>query len=263
MRTEQPIGIFDSGVGGLNLWKPIQKLLPHENTIYIADNAYSPYGHKSKEEIVERTFLITQKLVEMGCKLIVVACNTATTNAIGKLRNKYDLPFVGIEPALKPAALQSQTKTIGVLATQGTLSSELFEKTSLTHAEGIQVIEQIGTGLVTAIENNALESEALKELVKDHLKPMLAQNIDRLVLGCTHYPYLIPILKELLPPHVTLVDNSIAISKQTKYLLEKNKLQNDLEKKPGTHLFYCTGDTTQLEDFLPIDAQVKQITLLP
>lgn len=260
---QQPIGIFDSGVGGLNLWKPIQTLLPQENTLYIADNAFSPYGHRSKEDIVARTFQITEKLVEKGCKLIVVACNTATTNAIDQLRKKYDLPFVGIEPALKPAALQSKTKTIGVLATQGTLSSELFEKTSLAHAQGIRVVERIGTGLVSAIENEGLENDTLKELLQSHLKPMLAQNIDRLVLGCTHYPYLIPLLKELLPSHVTLVDNSMAIAKQTRHLLERNHLLNPLKAEDGKHHFYCTGSKTQLEAFLPIKAPVVQIKIHP
>lgn len=259
---QQPIGIFDSGVGGLNLWKPIQALLPHENTIYIADNAFSPYGHKSKQEIVARTFQLTEKLVEMECKLIVVACNTATTNAIDQLRKAYDLPFVGIEPALKPAALQSQTKTIGVLATQGTLFSELFEKTSLVHAKGIRVVEQIGTGLVSALERDGLESQELKELLQGHLNPMLEQNIDRLVLGCTHYPYLIPLLKDLLPSHVTIVDNSMAIAKQTKYLLEANQLLNPLEQT-AKHRFYCTGSKTQLEAFLPVKAPVSQIKIHP
>ena len=128
MQQKQPIGIFDSGVGGLNLWKPIQELLPQENTIYIADNAFSPYGKRSKDEIISRTFQVVESLIKKECKLIVVACNTATTNAIDKLREKFDLPFVGIEPALKPAALQSQTKTIGVLATQGTLSVNFLKK---------------------------------------------------------------------------------------------------------------------------------------
>lgn len=261
MKQQQPIGVFDSGVGGLNLWKPIHELLPQENTIYIADNAFSPYGDKSKEEIIARTFKITQKLVEQGCKLIVVACNTATTNAIKQLRKKYDLPFVGIEPALKPAALQSQTKTIGVLATHGTLSSELFEKTSLEYAQGIRVIEQIGTGLVRAIENDDLKSKTLRKLLLEHLKPMLDQNIDRLVLGCTHYPYLMPLLEELLPKHVTLVDNSMAIAKQTQHLLEKNNLINPVKERLGSHRFYCTGNKEQLEKLLPVKASIEQIKI--
>lgn len=259
MQQKQPIGIFDSGVGGLNLWKPIRELLPQENTIYIADNAFSPYGKRSKDEIISRTFQVVESLIKKECKLIVVACNTATTNAIDKLREKFDLPFVGIEPALKPAALQSQTKTIGVLATQGTLSSKLFEKTSHAHAQGIKVVEQIGTGLVTAIEENGLETPALKTLLSNHLKPMLEQNIDRLVLGCTHYPYLVPLLEELLPPQVVVVDNSMAIAKQTQYLLEKNKLQNPAQNSKGEHLFYCTGHEAQLKAFLPKGTPVEQL----
>lgn len=261
MQQKQPIGIFDSGVGGLNLWKPIRELLPQENTIYIADNAFSPYGKRSKDEIVSRTFQVVETLIKKECKLIVVACNTATTNAIDKLREKFDLPFVGIEPALKPAALESQTKTIGVLATQGTLSSKLFEKTSHTHAQGIKVVEQIGTGLVTAIEENGVETPALKTLLSNHLKPMLEQNIDRLVLGCTHYPYLVPLLEELLPPQVVVVDNSMAIAKQTQYLLEKYKLQNPAQNSKAEHLFYCTGNEAQLKAFLPKGTPVEQLTV--
>lgn len=261
MKKEQPIGIFDSGVGGLNLWTPIQSILPQEDTLYIADNAFSPYGHRNKEEIIDRSFHITEKLIEMGCKLVVVACNTATTYAIEKLREEYNLPFVGIEPALKPAALQSQTKTIGVLATQGTLSSELFEKTSLTHAQGIRVIDQIGTGLVSAIEEDALETEEFSKLLKNYLQPMIDQNIDRLVLGCTHYPYLIPLLEKILPPHITIVDNSMAIAKQTQNILKKNDLLNPTEDRVGKHLFYCTGSQTPLEAYLPIKTPVKQIKI--
>jgi len=145
------------------------------------------------------------------------------------------------------------------LATQGTLSSKLFEKTSHTHAQGIKVVEQIGTGLVTAIEENGLETPALKTLLSNHLKPMLEQNIDRLVLGCTHYPYLVPLLEELLPPQVVVVDNSMAIAKQTQYLLEKNKLQNPAQNSKGEHLFYCTGNEAQLKAFLPKGTPVEQL----
>ena len=222
----QPIGIFDSGVGGTSIWKEIHALLPNEQTIYLADSLNAPYGPKGKERIIELSIKNTELLLQKGCKLIVVACNTATTNAIDYLRIHYDVPFIGIEPAIKPAALQSKTKTIGILATKGTLSSELFSKTSSLYASGIEVIEQNGEGIVQLIESGQLESIQMTALLKLYLKPMLDANIDYLVLGCTHYPYLIPQLIDLLPKHVRIIDSSEAVARQTKAILEKNDLLN-------------------------------------
>ena len=222
----QPIGIFDSGVGGTSIWQEIHALLPNEHTIYLADSMNAPYGPKGKERIIELSIKNTELLLQKGCKLIVVACNTATTNAIDYLRSHYDVPFIGIEPAIKPAALQSKTKTVGILATKGTLSSELFSKTSTLFASGIDVIEQNGEGIVQLIESGQLDSDEMKALLKLYLKPMLDANIDYLVLGCTHYPYLIPQLIDLLPKHVKIIDSGEAVAKQTKAVLEKNKLLN-------------------------------------
>ena len=153
-----PIGIFDSGVGGTSIWKEIHRLLPHENTIYLADSANAPYGTKGKETIIDLSIKNTDYLISNHCKLIVVACNTATTNAISLLRKKYDIPFIGIEPAIKPAALNSKTKAIGILATKGTLGSELFNNTASLYASGLKVIEQVGEGLVELIEMGKLDS---------------------------------------------------------------------------------------------------------
>ena len=155
---ERPIGVFDSGVGGTSIWKAIHALLPFEDTLYLADSAHAPYGEKSSEEIVRLSVKNTEFLLERGCKLIVVACNTATTNAISVLRERYPVPFIGIEPAIKPAALHSRTKKVGVLATKGTLSSSLFLSTSATHAAGIDIVEQVGTGLVPLIEAGKVET---------------------------------------------------------------------------------------------------------
>ena len=224
--STHPIGIFDSGVGGTSIWKEIHALLPNEHTIYLADSLNAPYGPKGKEKIIELSIKNTELLLEKGCKLIVVACNTATTNAIDYLRTHYDVPFIGIEPAIKPAALQSKTKTVGILATKGTLSSELFSKTSSLHASGINIIEQEGEGIVQLIESGQLNSDEMKSLLKLYLKPMLDTNIDYLVLGCTHYPYLIPQLIDLLPKHVKIIDSGEAVARQTKTVLEKNKLLN-------------------------------------
>ena len=222
----QPIGIFDSGVGGTSIWREIHALLPYENTIYLADSANAPYGPKGKDAIINLSIKNTEYLIKQNCKLIVVACNTATTNAISNLRDSYNIPFIGIEPAIKPAALQSQTQAIGILATKGTLSSDLFSKTSSLFANNIKVIEQVGDGIVELIESGNLFSEAMKNLLKNYLKPMIDANIDYLVLGCTHYPYIMPLLLDLLPKHVKIIDSGEAVARQTKAVLEKNNLLN-------------------------------------
>ena len=166
---DNPIGIFDSGVGGTSIWREIQKLLPLENTIYLADSKNAPYGEKSKDDILHLSIKNTEVLLKNDCKLIVVACNTATTNAIDYLRKNYDVPFIGIEPAIKPAALQSKTKTVGVLATKGTLASSLFHSTSEIHASGINVIVREGTGLVQLIEEGKVDSQETRKLLLKHL----------------------------------------------------------------------------------------------
>ena len=220
--SKQPIGIFDSGVGGTSIWKEIHGLLPFENTIYLADSANAPYGPKGKEAIIDLSIKNTEYLLSKNCKLIVVACNTATTNAIDYLRANYKVPFIGIEPAIKPAALQSKTHAVGILATKGTLSSALFSKTSNLFASNIKVVEQIGDGIVELIEDGKLSSEEMKALLKVYLEPMIKADIDYLVLGCTHYPYLIPILLELLPQHVKIIDSGEAVARQTKAVLEQH-----------------------------------------
>ena len=165
--NNHPIGIFDSGVGGTSIWKEINTLLPKEDTIYLADSKNAPYGEKPTDEIVHLSIKNTELLLDKGCKIIVVACNTATTNAIDYLRNNYNVPFIGIEPAIKPAALQSQSKTVGVLATKGTLSSSLFHSTSENHANGIHIIEQVGTGLVPLIESGKVNSDETRSLLEN------------------------------------------------------------------------------------------------
>jgi len=247
--NNHPIGIFDSGVGGTSIWKEINALLPNEDTIYLADSKNAPYGEKSKDEIVQLSIKNTELLLDKGCKLIVVACNTATTNAIGYLRNNYDVPFIGIEPAIKPAALQSQSKTVGVLATKGTLSSSLFHSTAENHANSIKIIEQVGTGLVPLIEVGKVNSLETKALLVTYLKPMLVAGIDYLVLGCTHYPYLIPVLEGLLPNNVKIIDSGEAVARQTNAVLGKNDLLTNSNEK-GKHQFFTNTDVDILESFL-------------
>ncbi|MDT0647892.1 glutamate racemase [Zunongwangia sp. F260] len=224
--SSKPIGIFDSGVGGTSIWKEIHSLMPFEKTIYLADSRNAPYGEKSVKDIVELSKKNTDKLLSMGCKIIVVACNTATTNAINELRYLYSIPFIGIEPAIKPAALKSQTKAIGILATKGTLSSALFSKTSELHTQNIKVIEVEGNGLVELIESGKKDSPEMESLLKQLLQPMLLQKIDYLVLGCSHYPYLIPTLKKILPEDVQIIDSGEAVARQTKSVLTQHDLLN-------------------------------------
>lgn len=245
----KPIGIFDSGIGGTSVFKEIKALLPHEHTIYLADSSNAPYGNKSKEKIIDLSIKNTELLISKGCKLIVVACNTATTNAIKTLRDTYDVPFIGIEPAIKPAALSTATKAVGILATKGTLTSELFHRTTDLYSQGIKVIEQVGEGIVTLIEEGKTESDAMKVLLKTYLKPMLDANIDYLVLGCTHYPYLIPILLDMLPNHVKIIDSGQAVARQTKAILEQRELLNT-HTSNGNNQFYTNGTIEVLNDIL-------------
>lgn len=247
--STKPIGLFDSGVGGTSIWKEIHQLLPYENTIYLADSKHAPYGPKGKERITELSIKNTEFLLEKGCKLIVVACNTATTNAIKTLRASYDVPFIGIEPAIKPAALQTQTKVVGVLATKGTLSSELFSNTSALYSSGIKVIERVGDGLVELIEAGKMDSTEMKALLKTYLEPMVEARMDHLVLGCTHYPYLMPLLLELLPKHVKIIDSGEAVARQTKNILEKNQLLNTKNQKPKTK-FYTNSNPEVMQMLL-------------
>lgn len=247
--SKQPIGIFDSGVGGTSIWKEIHHLLPNENTIYLADSKNAPYGAKGRDAIINLSVKNTEYLLAQNCKLIVVACNTATTNAIDYLRQTYSAPFIGIEPAIKPAALQTKTNAIGILATQGTLSSKLFSKTSGKFANNINVIEQVGEGIVDLIENGKLYSDEMRFLLKTYLDPMIKANIDYLVLGCSHYPYLTPLLIELLPDNVKIIDSGEAVAKQTKAILDEHNLLNT-QNSNAKNRFYTNGNPEIIKQLL-------------
>ena len=247
MNNNNPIGLFDSGIGGTSIWKAIHELMPNENTIYLADSKNAPYGKKSKEEIIALSKKNTELLLELNCKIIVVACNTATTNAIKELRATYDIPFIGIEPAIKPAAHNSKTQTIGVLATKGTLSSELFNKTIALY-QGTTIVEQIGHGLVELIESGAIDSPEMDKLLHSYITPMIEKNIDFLVLGCSHYPYLIPKIKKILPEHIQIIDSGEAVARQTQVVL-KDKIGISKIQKSNA-LFYTNGNPKVLYEIL-------------
>lgn len=255
MTNNQPIGLFDSGIGGTSIWKEIHRLLPNESTIYLADSKNAPYGQKSKAEIIALSSKNVELLLEKKCKLIVVACNTATTNAIKELRQKYNIPFIGIEPAIKPAALKSKTHTIGILATKGTLNSKLFSQT-LHKYDNIKIVEQVGYGLVQLIEQGAIHSIEMQQLLESYLQPMIAANIDFLVLGCSHYPYLIPQIRKILPPSIQIIDSGEAVARQTQYLLEHSVGCNSSKSPFCT--FITNSSSTVLKEVLNNHYQVLE-----
>lgn len=247
MYDDRPIGIFDSGIGGTSIWSEIHQLLPNEKTIYLADSKNAPYGQKTKAQIIALCIKNTEFLLKMDCKLIVVACNTATTNAIQELRAKYKNPFIGIEPAIKPAATNSKTQTIGILATQGTLNSELFNKTA-EKFQDTKIIEQVGHGLVQLIENGEINSPEMTKLLHSYLTPMIDSNIDYLVLGCSHYPYLIPQIKKILPEQIQIIDSGQAVAKQTQKVLEEKVGFSSMGKSEA--VFYTNSDPKVLSEIL-------------
>jgi glutamate racemase len=226
--------MFDSGVGGTSVFNEVHKLLPRENIIYLADSKNAPYGNRGYDAIIELCKKNTELLLQKHCKLIVVPCNTATTIALDYLRKIYTVPFIGIEPAIKPAALNSKAKTIGIMATKGTLSSKLFNKTSDLFARNIEVIEIIGNGLVERIEAGQHNTKETQVFLTKLLQPMLEKEIDYLVLGCSHYPYLIPLLKKILPAHVRIIDSGKAVAQQVKNILQRENLINSQRESVQT-----------------------------
>ncbi len=259
MASNFPIGLFDSGIGGLSIYNEIKNSMPNESTIYIADNLNAPYGKKAESEIIQLSIKNTQKLVDLRCKLIIVACNTATTNAIEILRKKFNVPIVGIEPAIKPAMLETKSNNIGVLATEKTLSSNLFLQTSDRFSKGINIHEQIGFDLVKIIEENGINEELLIPKLREYIEPMLEKNIDHLVLGCTHYYYLMYLLKKILPNGVKILDSSRAVTKRVKNLLKDYNIDSNTSKTKN--IFLCTGNDNVIKKFLSSNDKISKINL--
>lgn len=240
MNNAAPVGFFDSGVGGLTIWFEFVSLMPNESTLYLADSKHAPYGEKTKAFIIERSIENTEFLLSKGAKTIVVACNTATTNAIQILRNTFDVPFIGIEPAFKPAALQSKRKKVGVLATRGTLNSTLFNETYERFGKDVETLVQVGKGLVELIENNQVHSPEMHVLLKSYIEPMLEFGVDYIVLGCTHYPMLRPLLERMVPPEVEIIDSGAAVAIQTRKILIDSRLKRTYEG--AQHQFFTNGN---------------------
>lgn len=256
-----PIGFFDSGLGGISIWRAVTQLLPAESTLYYADSGHCPYGHRPHAEVRALSHRIVNFLVTSGCKLIVVACNTATAAAIDDLRATYPVPIVGIEPAVKPAALATRTGSIGILATKGTLEGELFQRTRERYAHDIDVHMQVGTGLVDIVEQSRENEASSVALLRSYIQPMLDQNVDQLVLGCTHYPFLIDQINHLTQGRVHIIDPAMAVARQVKRLLDRHRVLAG-DHLQGTHQFFTSGDPAQLQQFLQRHTAL-QLSILP
>lgn len=208
------IGVLDSGVGGLTVLAPMLGSMPMAEFIYYADNAWCPYGPREVEEVRSRVFSIVQGFVDSGCAMVVVACNTATAAAIEALRGAFSIPFVGMEPAVKPAALQSVTHVIGVLATHGTIKGDRFQRQLEQYGQAVEIVQVEGEGLVEIVEQRLCDTPMAEERVRKLVAPMVEKGIDQLVLGCTHYPFLRGVFERVLPKGVTVVNPAVAVSRQ-------------------------------------------------
>ncbi|RUA17754.1 MAG: glutamate racemase [Clostridia bacterium] len=239
---QRPVGVFDSGVGGLSVWREIVRLLPHESTLYLADQARAPYGGRTQAEVAALTHAAVAWLLQQGAKMIVVACNTASAAALESLRKRWpEAPIVGMEPAVKPASQASQTGRVGVLATPGTLRAQRFQNLVARYANGVEVHTVIGAGLVSLVERGQLDGPEIRALLQSLLQPLRAASVDHLVLGCTHFPFLAPVIQEVLGPDVTLVDPAPAVARQTWRRLHQEALINE-ENTVGAWRFATTGD---------------------
>jgi glutamate racemase len=241
----KPIGVFDSGVGGISVLKHIRAALPHEDLLYFADSKHAPYGSKSPEFIRERAFALSDFLIEKGAKALVVACNTATAAAIEALRERYSIPIIGMEPAVKPAAAATKTGVVGVLATVGTLKSAQFAALLESYGKNVIVVTQACVGLVECIERGELATDKTKRLLESYLKPLLDAEADTIVLGCTHYPFVRPLIEAIVGKEITLIDTGAAVARQLqKRLTEQNLLA---EAGEGNVAFWTNSEAADAE----------------
>ena len=243
MANNAPIGIYDSGLGGLTVWREVRRLLPHEALVYLGDGKNCPYGSRPKEEIRALADEAVGTLVAEGCKLVVVACNTATAAAIDFLRAKYaPLPIVGMEPAVKPACLATRSGVVGVLATERSLDGDLFRRTAARYGRGIEVLTVPGRGFVELVEQDREQTPEAEACVRAAVGGMLDRGVDQIVLGCTHYPFLLPVLKRVLAGRdVTVVDPSPAVARRVAQLLDEYGLRT-ADKGPGRCRFLTSAD---------------------
>lgn len=255
--SNAPVGVFDSGIGGLSVLKHLREHLPLENFLYVADTAYAPYGERSNEELINRSIKITEFFLAQGIKALVIACNTATAAAVATLRERYpNLIIIGMEPGIKPAAARSASKIVGVLATRSTLQSEKFNRLSeqLEHETQTQFIPQACVGLVNEIEQGDLESATILDLLRRYVPPLLDQGVDTLVLGCTHYPFVESQILQVIREHQTdqikpihIIDTGEAVARRLSDLLEKQHLRNTCNQTPQSFQAWTTGDASTLQ----------------
>jgi glutamate racemase len=241
---DRPIGVFDSGVGGLSVLREIRRELPAEDLVYVADSGYAPYGDRPAGYVQSRAVAIVEFLIARGAKAIVVACNTATGIAVDALRAKFDLPIVAIEPAVKPAVAETRSGVVAVIATRQTLSSEKFMKLLKTHAGKAQVLSQPGPGLVEQVEAGDLSGPTTRSLVEQFVRPLVEKGADTIVLGCTHYPFLRPLIQEAAGAGVTLIDPAVPVARELHRRLRAQGLLAQ-QSREGTEQFWTTGSAEQ------------------
>ncbi len=259
-----PIGIFDSGVGGLSILKAIQKQLPHENLIYIADSANAPYGDKSAEFIQQRSLQLTQFLLTHDIKALVVACNTATTESISYLRERVTLPIVGVEPAIKPAAEQSKNNIIGILATHRTINSDRLQELIDLYANQATIIPQACPGLVEAIENNNTnQQQAITQLIEQYTQTLKNDKADTLILGCTHYPFIADQIQQTVGSHVAILETGKPVAIQLGRILAENKLENPLDQGGNITFYSSMNDQQHYDTIAKLWGAVVSIFALP
>ena len=250
MHSDAPVGVFDSGVGGLSVLRAIRQLLPAERLLYVADSGHVPYGEKSPEFIRLRSQKIAGFLLGQGAKALVVACNTATAAAVSSLREQFpQVPMVGMEPAVKPAAAATRSGVVGVLATTGTLQSAKFAALLDRFASNVQVVMQPCPGLVERIEAGELDSPATRDLLQELVAPLLDAGCDTLILGCTHYPFIKPLLRQLVPSSVSMIDTGEAVARQLQRVLSERSLLS--AGLCGPDIFWSSGDIQRLAAVLP------------
>lgn len=232
--NNSPIGVYDSGFGGLSVWREIHRRLPEESLLYLGDGKNCPYGGRSREEITAFAREAVERLVSEGVKMVVVGCNTATTAAVDALRAEWpDIPIVGLEPAVKPACLSSKTRRIAVLATAHSLQSDMFLNTARRYAADVEVLKVEGRGFVELVEASEEDSPKAEKLVKEVIEPLLDKGIDRIVLGCTHYPFLVPQIERVITGRdIEIVDSGEAVARRVEWLLERYELFAEREHKP-------------------------------
>ena len=234
------VGFFDSGLGGLCILDAFKTLCPHESTIYIADSKNCPYGNKPAAEIVKLAESNTRRLLRRGCKMVVVACNTATAAAIDFLRERHpEVPFIGIEPAVKPAALRSKTGVVGVLATAGTFGGRLYNETKAKFAKDVTVIATVADEFVELVERKEISGAAAERVVRARIEPLLKAGCDKIVLGCTHFPHLKPLIEKICDGRAEVIDPSDAVARQAKRVLSARGLAAPASSKPS-HVFLRT-----------------------